>query len=96
MPPTSAMWPMATTNASSLPVGEDRLEQRVLGYVQTAPVGVVVDDDVAFLDLVDRDFLGAGLDEQRHPTDLSRAELGDRDHLAVGVGDGAGEMRGPR
>ena len=34
-----------------LAVGEDRLEQRVLGHVQATPVGVVMDDDIAFLDL---------------------------------------------
>ena len=44
---------------------EHGLDEGVLGRVHAAPVGVVVDDDVAFLDLIVRNFLGRGLQDQR-------------------------------
>ena len=92
MPPISAMWPMQTAKPSSRPSLEERLEEGVLGAVQAAAIGVVVEDDVALLQGLERDLLGAGLDQQRHAADHGRAELGAGDHVALGVGERAGEV----
>ena len=74
----------ADREALELAVDEERLEEGVLGAVQAAAVGVVVEDDVALLERVERDLLGAGLDQERHAADHRRAELGAGDHVALG------------
>ena len=73
-------------------VHEDGREEGVLRRVQAAPVGVVVHDDIALVHGLVRHLADAGLDEERHAADLRRAVVGDRDHVAVGVGDGAAEV----
>ena len=80
--------------AHQLAIDEDRLEHGVLGRVQAAPVGIVVDDHVALVDLGERDLLHHRAHEQRHAADLGRAELAHGDHLAFGVGERAGEVLG--
>ena len=82
----------ADGEAHQLALDEEGLEEGVLGAVQAAPIGVVVEDDVARLERVKRDLLGAGLYQERHPTDHGRAELGAGDHVALGVGQGAGKI----
>ena len=82
----------AHREAEKLAVDEEWLEEGVLRTVQAAPVGVVVQDDVAVLDRVERDLLGAGLDQERHAADHRRAELGAGDHVALVVGERAGEI----
>ena len=82
----------ADREAQQLAVNEERLEEGVLRTVQAAPIGIVVEDDVAVLDRVERDFLRAGLDQQRHAADHRGAELGAGDHVALIVGERAGEI----
>ena len=82
----------ADREALELAVDEERLEEGVLGAVQAAAVGIVVEDDVAVLKGLERDLLGAGLDQERHAADHRRAELGAGDHVALGVGERAGEV----
>ena len=76
----------ADGKAEQAAVLEERLEEGVLGAVQAAAIGVVVEDDVALLQGLERDLLGAGLDQQGHAADHGRAELGAGDHVALGVG----------
>ena len=47
----------ADGEAHQLAVDEERLEEGVLGAVQAAAIGIVVEDDVAFLERVERDLL---------------------------------------
>ena len=69
---------------------EDRLEHGVLGRVQAAAVGVVMDDHVARIDV--GNFVHHRAHQERHAADLGRAELGHRDHVALGAGQRAGEI----
>ena len=57
----------ADGEAQELAVAEERLEEGVLGAVQAAAIGVVVEDDVALLQRVERDLLGTGLDQSGMP-----------------------------
>ena len=79
--------------AHELVIDEDRLDQRVLGAVQAAAVGVVVADHVAGLEGLQRDLLDAAAHQQRHAADHRGAVLGLRDHLAFGAREGAGEVQ---
>ena len=72
---------------------EHGLDEGVLGRVHAAPVRVVVDDDIAFLDLVVGDLLGRGLQDQRQAADLRGVELGDPDQVAARVAEAAGEVQ---
>ena len=72
---------------------EHRLDEGVLRRVHAAAVGVVVDDHVPFLDLVVRNFLGRGLQDERQSADLRGVELGDPDQVAPGVAEAAGEVQ---
>ena len=71
--------------AHQLAIDEDRLEEGVLGGVQPAAVGIVVDDHVALFDRVGGNLGDTGFDEERHAADLRRAEIRHRDHLTLGV-----------
>ena len=79
--------------AHELALVEDGLDEGVLGRVHAAPVGIVVDDDVAFLDLVVRNFLGRGLQDERQSADLRGVELGNPDQVAPRVSKAAGEVQ---
>ena len=73
-------------------VEEDGLEEGVFGRVQTAAIGVVVDYDIALDQIIDRDFLHAGTDQQRHAADHRRAEITGRDQFAVRQREATGEI----
>ena len=79
--------------AHELVIDEDRLDQRMLGAVQAAAVGVVVADHVAGLEGVQRDLLDATPHQQGHAADHGRAVFGLRDHLAFRARERAGEVQ---
>ena len=77
-----------------LAVEEDRLEEGVLRSVQAATIGVVVQDDVAFAQGVEVDFLEAALHQDGNAADHRRAEIRHRDEVAFLVRQAAGEVQG--
>src|SRR4029077_21045800 len=60
--------------AKKLAVNKEGLEKRVFRTMQPAAIGIVVENDVAFSERFEGDFLGACLDEQRHAADHRRTE----------------------
>ena len=82
----------AHRETQKLAILEEGLEEGVLRAVQAATIRVVVQDDVAVLDRVERDLLGAGLDQQRHAADHRGTEFRAGDHVALGVGERAGKI----
>ena len=72
---------------------EDRLQQRVLGDVATAPVRVVHDDDVARAVDVGAEFVDHPLHGELDRADLGGAELGLGAETALGVEQHAGEVQ---
>ena len=69
--------------ADQIAIDEYRLDESVLRRVQPAAIGIVVQDHVAFLQIVHVYFLHAGPNEQRHAADHCRAEIAGGDHLTV-------------
>ena len=65
-----------------LAVDKHRAEQRVLGRMQPAAIGIVVHQHVAGFDVGERDFLQAGANQQRQAADLRRTEFGGGEHFA--------------
>ena len=53
MPPTSQTWPMATEKPISSPSTKNGLKKVCSGHVQAAAIGIVVEDDVALLEVLD-------------------------------------------
>ena len=73
-------------------VDKYRLEKGMFGRMQAAAIGIVVEDHVTFLEILDGDFVDTGTDQQGHAADHRRTEVAGRDHLAVGERQRAGEI----
>ena len=71
---------------------EDRLEEGVLGRVQAATIGVVVDQDVALFEVLDGDLLDARAQQQRHAADHRGAKVAGGDQFARRQRKPAGEV----
>ena len=69
---------------------EHRHQDRVIGRVAVAAVGVIVEEGVAFAEAGMPLAHDGGLDV--HAEDMDRHGLGSREHLMVGGDDGAGEI----
>ena len=78
--------------ADRFPVDKDRLEERVLGRVKTAAIGIVVQEDIALLEFVDVDLVHARPQKERHAADHRRAEVAGRHQFAARQRETAGEV----
>jgi hypothetical protein len=61
----------ADCESQELTVDEERPEEGVLGAVEPAAIRIVVNDHVALFEGLERDLLGAALDEDVHAADHS-------------------------
>ncbi len=83
---------MQATKAISSLVVEDGLDHAVLRQVAAAAERVVVEDDVARVEVLLADLEDRPLDDVDDRPEMGWAELGLRDHLALGVEDRAREV----
>ena len=78
------------SDGNELAVMEHRREQADVHGVGAALVGVVADDDVAWLPCIARDGLEDVADRRRHDAELGRDSFGLGQHVAVGREQAAG------
>src|SRR6202011_3083252 len=73
---------------------EDRFHNRVLRYVAAPPIRIVVQHDITRFPLIKGNLSGDIVDDDRHRSDLRRAELGAGKHLAIRKRQGTCEVEG--
>src|SRR5262249_25961832 len=79
--------------ADRFAANKDWFEDRVLGSVKTAAIGIVVQKHVALLEIVNIDLIYARPEEQRHPSDHRRAKIAGRNQFAARQREAASEIK---